>query len=107
MVPVSVPLNEPLPVALLKVIVVVLVGLDGLPSASCDCTVTLKGWPVVPVAGTVVYARLLAAPTLTIRLELATPVSPEIEAVIVVVCASVRVVATPVAWPAVKVTVVV
>jgi uncharacterized membrane protein len=29
--------------------------------ASCDCTVTLKAVPAVPVPGTVVYASLLAA----------------------------------------------
>jgi hypothetical protein len=54
MLPVSVPLNVPAPDALLKVIVVVLVGLAGLPLASCDCTVTLKAVPAVPVPGTVV-----------------------------------------------------
>ena len=52
MVPVSVPLNEPPPVALLKVMVVVLARVDGLPLASCDCTVTLKAVPAVPVDGT-------------------------------------------------------
>jgi hypothetical protein len=39
---------------LLKLIVVLLVGLDALPLASCDCTVTLKAVPAVPVLGTVV-----------------------------------------------------
>jgi hypothetical protein len=53
-VPVSVPLNVPPPVALLKVIVVLLVGLAGLPLPSCDCTVTLKAVPAVPLAGTVI-----------------------------------------------------
>jgi hypothetical protein len=47
---------------LLKVIVVLLVGLDGLPLASCDCTVTLKAIPAVPVPGTVVYANCVAVP---------------------------------------------
>jgi len=54
MVPVSVPLNVPPPLALLKVIVVVLVGLEGLLLASCDCTVTLNAVPAIPVLGTVV-----------------------------------------------------
>ena len=54
MLPASVPLRVPPPVALLNVIVVVLVGLDGLPFASWDCTVTLKAVPAVPVLGTVV-----------------------------------------------------
>ena len=62
MLPVSVPLSVPLPVALLKVIVVALVGLDGLPLASCDCTVTLKAVPTVPVIGTDVKASFVAAP---------------------------------------------
>src|SRR5579883_2661592 len=60
--PVSVPLSVPPPEALLNVIVVVLVGLAGLPLASCDCTVTLNAVPAVPVLGTVVYASLLAVP---------------------------------------------
>jgi hypothetical protein len=51
-VPVSVPLRVPPPVALLSVIVVLLVGLEGLPLASCDCTVTLNAVPAVPVVGT-------------------------------------------------------
>ena len=53
-VPVSVPLKVPPPVATLNVIVVLLVGLAGLPLASCDCTVTLKAVPAIPVLGTVV-----------------------------------------------------
>ena len=56
MVPVKVPLNEPPPVALDKVIVVPEVTFAGLPLASCDCTVTLKAVPAVPVEGTVEYA---------------------------------------------------
>jgi hypothetical protein len=54
MFPVSVPLKVPAPETLLKVTVVVLVTLAGLPLASCDCTVTLKAVPAVPVPGTVV-----------------------------------------------------
>ena len=53
-VPVSVPLNVPPPLALVKVIIVLLVGFDGLPAASCDCTVTLKDVPAVLVPGTLV-----------------------------------------------------
>ena len=53
-VPVSVPLNAPAPDALLKVIVVLLVGFAGLPLASCDCTVTLKAIPAVGVLGSAV-----------------------------------------------------
>ena len=56
-VPVSVPLKLPPPLALLKAIVVLLVGLDGLPLASCDCTDTMKAVPAVPVHGTVVYTN--------------------------------------------------
>jgi hypothetical protein len=37
---------------LLKVIVVALDKFAGLPLASCDCTVTLKAVPAVPVLGT-------------------------------------------------------
>src|ERR1017187_4128372 len=59
-VPVSVPLSVPPPVALLSVIVVLLDGLFGLPLASCDCTVTLNAVPAVPVLGTVVNTSLLA-----------------------------------------------
>jgi len=62
MLPVSVPLNVPAPVALLKVIVVAPARFDGLPLASCDCTVTLKAEPAVPVPGTVVYASFVAVP---------------------------------------------
>jgi hypothetical protein len=59
-IPVKVPLKEPEPVATLKVMVVLLVGLVGVPLASCDCTVTLKAVPAVPVEGTTVYANLVA-----------------------------------------------
>ena len=52
--PVSVPLKVPLPLALVNVMVVVLPRLDGLPLASWDCTVTLKAVPAIPVLGTVV-----------------------------------------------------
>jgi hypothetical protein len=69
-VPVSVPLSVPPPVALLRVIVVVLVGLDGLPLASCDCTVTLNAVPAVPVLGTVVYTSFVAAPAFTVNAAL-------------------------------------
>ena len=54
MLPVSVPLNVPPPVALLNVMMVALARLAGLPEASCACTVTLKAVPAVPVLGTVV-----------------------------------------------------
>ena len=54
MLPASVPLNDPPPVALLKVMVVALARFAGLPPASCDCTVTLKAVPAVPLVGTVV-----------------------------------------------------
>src|SRR5262245_56890855 len=70
--PVNVPLSVPLPVALVKVMVVVLVGLLGLPLASCDCTVTLKAVPAVPVVGTEVYASFVAVPALMVMDELAT-----------------------------------
>ena len=59
-VPVKVPLNDPAPVPLERVIVVAEVTLAGFPFASCDWTVTLKGVPAVPVEGTVVYASLVA-----------------------------------------------
>ena len=52
MVPVRVPLSVPEPLALLKVITVLVVTFTGLPEASCDCTVTLKAVPAVPVPGT-------------------------------------------------------
>src|SRR5436309_15497363 len=71
MVPVSVPLNVPLPATLLNAMVVVAVGLLGLPKGSCDCTVTLKGVPSVPVVGTEVYASFVAAAALTGIEELA------------------------------------
>jgi hypothetical protein len=54
MTPVSVPLNEPPPEALLSVMVVSLVTFLGVPPESCACTVTLKAVPAVPVPGTVV-----------------------------------------------------
>jgi hypothetical protein len=63
MLPVSVPLSVPPPEALLRVIVVLLVGLEGLPLASCDCTVTLNAVPAVPVLGTVVYTSFVTALT--------------------------------------------
>src|SRR6202158_591064 len=71
-VPVSVPLSVPPPLALLSVIVVLLVGLDGLPLASCDCTVTLNGVPAVPVLGTVVYTSFVAAAAENTMLPLVT-----------------------------------
>ena len=52
MVPVKVPLNEPPPVALDKVIVVPEVTFAGFPLGSCDWTVTEKAVPAVPVDGT-------------------------------------------------------
>src|ERR1700722_13500836 len=82
MEPVSVPLSVPPPVALLNVIVVVLVGLDGLPLASCGCTVTLNAVPAVPVLGTVVYTSLVAAPGLTVVI-VAEPVAEPLAAVTV------------------------
>ena len=63
--------------------------------------------PPVPPPGCVVKASFVAAPATTVRLELATPVSPGIEGVIATVSASTRVVATLAATPAAKVTVVV
>jgi len=66
MLPVSVPLSVPPPEALLRVIVVLLVGLAGLPFASCDCTVPLNAVPAVPALGTVVYTSLLAAAAFTV-----------------------------------------
>jgi hypothetical protein len=83
-VPVSVPVSVPPPVTLLSVIVVLLVGLAGLPLASCDCTVTLNAVPAVPVVGTVVYASFVAAPAFT--------VIPVCEPVIVLVTVSVAVI---------------
>ena len=68
----SVPLNVPPPDALLRVIVVLLVGLAGLPLASCDCTVTLNAVPAVPVLGTVVYTSFVAAPAENTMLPLVT-----------------------------------
>ena len=62
MVPVSTPLRLPAPAALVKVIKVSAVGLDTLPLASCDCTVTLKAVPAVPVPGTLLKAKRVAAP---------------------------------------------
>ena len=92
MLPVSVPLSVPAPVALLRVIVVLLVGLDGLPLASCDCTVTLKAVPAVPVVGTVVYASFVAVPGENTMLPLVTGVNaapPEVrDAVNVMVSAA-------------------
>jgi hypothetical protein len=64
MLPVSVPLSVPPPEALLRVIVVLLVGLEGLPLASCDCTVTLNAVPAVPVLGTVTLNAVPAVPVL-------------------------------------------
>ena len=55
-VPVSVPLRVPPPVALDKVIVVPEVTFAGFPLGSCDWTVTEKAVPAVPVDGMVVYA---------------------------------------------------
>ena len=52
--PASVPLNVPLPVARLKVMVVALARFAALPLASCGCTVTLKAVPATPVLGTAV-----------------------------------------------------
>src|ERR1019366_5106293 len=84
-VPVRVPLSVPPPVALLSVIVVLLVGLAGLPLASCDCTVTLNAVPAVPVLGTVVYASFVAAPAENTMLPLVTAVRPVWPAVAVAV----------------------
>ena len=74
MVPVSVPLSVPAPVALLKVITVLPVGLDVLPLASCDCTVTLNAVPATPVLGTAVNASFVAAPAENTMLPLVTGV---------------------------------
>ena len=81
MLPVSIPLNVPPPLAVLKLIVVLLVGLDGLPSASWDCTVTLKAVPAVPVVGTVVYTNCEAVPAENTMFPLVTGVKPVIPAV--------------------------
>ena len=62
MLPASNPLNVPLPDALLKVMVVALDKFAGLPKASRDCTVTLKGVPGVPEPGTVVKTSFVAPP---------------------------------------------
>jgi hypothetical protein len=53
-VPESVPLSVPAPVAFDKVIAVAGVTFAGFPLESCDWTVTLKAVPAVPVEGTVV-----------------------------------------------------
>ena len=89
-IPVKVPLNDPAPVLLERVMVVAEVTLAGFPFASCDWIVTLKGVPAVPVEGTVVYASLVAvaglnamriaphflfAPSVTVPL----PVLPEVD----------------------------
>ena len=58
-VPVSVPLSVPEPLALLRVITVLVVTFAGLLEASRDCTVTLKATPAVPVVGTTEYASLV------------------------------------------------
>jgi len=60
--PVKVPLKVPPPVAMLKVIVVVLDTFATLPYASCDCTVTLNAVPAVPVEGTALYTNCVAVP---------------------------------------------
>jgi hypothetical protein len=81
MVPVSVPLNVPPPDALVSVTVVRLVGLDGLPLASSDVTVTLKGVPAVPVPGTVVNTNFVATPaenTMPLLVAAVKPVSPAV-----------------------------
>ena len=85
MLPVSVPLSVPPPVALVKVMVVLLVGLAALPLASCDCTVTLKAVPAVPVEGTTVYASLVAVPAEKTMFPLVTAVRPVCPAVAVAV----------------------
>jgi len=60
MVPEYVPLQVPVP--LLKVIKVLLDGLDALPLTSSDATTTVKAVPAVPVPGTVVKTSFEAAP---------------------------------------------
>ncbi len=74
-VPVGVPLRVPPPVALLNAMVVLLVGLDGLPLVSCDCTVTLKPVPAIPVLGTDVSASLVAAAATTVIVPESTEVN--------------------------------
>ena len=69
MVPVSVPLKLPPPVALLKVIKVEVERLEGLPLASCDCTVTLNAVPAVPEPGTVVYTSFVAVPAVPVAVK--------------------------------------
>src|SRR5436190_15723612 len=68
-VPVAVPPNVPVPVALESDKTVLVVTLEGFPLASCDCTTIAKGDPTrgfVPPF-TAVIASLIAAPTLTVR----------------------------------------
>jgi hypothetical protein len=65
--------------------VVLLVGLEGLPLASCDCTVTLNAVPAVPVLGTLVYANCVAAPAEKTMLPLVTGVKVVSPAVAVAV----------------------
>ena len=71
-VPVSVPLSIPEPLATLKIIVVLLVTSAGVLEASCDCTVTLKATPAVPVVGTTEYASLVGVPAEKTMLSLVT-----------------------------------
>ena len=71
-VPVSVPLSVPEPLALLRVIRVLVVTFAGLLKASRDCTVTLKVTPAVPVVGTTVYASLVGVPAEKTMLPLVT-----------------------------------
>ena len=67
MVPVRRPPNAPPPDALLKVIIVLLDGLQGLPEESCDCTVTLKGTPAAGLFGTDVKASFVVGETTSMR----------------------------------------
>lgn len=70
MMPVSVPLRAPPPVAWLSVIVVLLVGLAGFPLASCDWAVTVNAVPATPVAGTTEKTSLDAAPAAILKVPL-------------------------------------
>jgi len=76
---------------LLKVIVVLLVGLAGLPLASCDCTVTLKAVPTVPAPGTDVYASFVAAPGLTVVIVVVPTTEPEVAVIVLLLPADVGV----------------
>ena len=77
MVPEYVPLQVPVPQ--LKVIKVLLDGLDALPLTSSDATTTVKAVPAVPVPGTVVKTSFEAAPaekTIPLLVTAVKPITP-------------------------------